>query len=347
MDEKIQAALIGAGIGATVGVLTLVIKDVLVPLWQRRNVLADRRHDQSQIVRDAVWQYVAPLRLAVDSLKWRLAEVVGDRPTYLSPDAPRSVYVEYKRVSTLYRIAAMFGWIRALRKERSYLNPTMDTESQKLEGLIRKVEDAFADGQHVELMRLKELLRLWSIDESHRPKIEAEAKIGAELDLCLDDALVKARKERVSDLDHAQQLELCQSAANIISQHLSVSIAAGLVAAERARAIEYFNIREAYIYRDWQAAIGEMMITPISGANRRFDVLGFGEFERRYLDSLSNEKHGDRLWMCRLASVVLDIDLRHANAFDARQEQVRKIYERVKLLGEELETRKGIELQVT
>ncbi len=345
MDEKVIAGLIGAA-AAMLAALVGAAVAILIPRWQRAKTLLDKRHDQSQTVRDVVWQYAAPLRREVDSLKWRLEEIIQDRPaTYLLPDAPKSVYVEYKRVSTLYRIAAVFGWIRALRKERSYLNPAMDAESQLIEQRINDLEKAFADGQHVELIRLNELIRLWSIPAGNHPDVKTQSALGAELDLCLDNALVNTKKERVSELDDSAQLTLCKSAAALLSQHLKVMIPDRLVEAERLRAIEYFNIREAYIYRDWQAAIGEMMMVPVSGANRRFDVMGFGEFEKRYLAGLVDASHVDRLWMSRLESIILNLDLRHTSIFDARQEQIRIVFDRVKLLWDVLNKLKGMELQ--
>ena len=38
-------------------------------------------------------------------------------------------------------------------------------------------------------------------------------------------------------------------------------------------------MRQAWIYRDWQQAIGDVMIRDIKGPVRRFDIIGYGEFE--------------------------------------------------------------------
>ncbi|MGC1586005.1 MAG: hypothetical protein WA791_09905, partial [Rhodomicrobium sp.] len=82
-------------------------------------------------------------------------------------------------------------------------------------------------------------------------------------------------------------------------------------------------IKEAYIYRDWQAAIGDLMITGVTAGPRRFDVIGYGVFETRYLDSQSIEPGvGDRRWFDRLESLFHDLDMSKTGLFDARRQQV-------------------------
>jgi hypothetical protein len=341
MDERTQAALIGA----IAAITTLVVKDVLLPLWTRKKTLSDRRHDQQQAIRDVVWHYAAPLRREVESLYWRLKEIVEERSRYLLTRSPKSSYVNYKRVSTIYRIAAVLGWIRALRRERSYLNPSMSTDGREIENRILALEMAFADGQHIEQVRLNELIRLWCIPAANFPSDQARSALGAELDNCLDDALTRSDKLRVADLGANEQLELCKSASALLSARLSVTISESIVENELKRAIAYFNIRESYLYRDWQAAIGDMMIIPLTGANRRFDVLGFAEFEKRYLSAKSNPKHHDFLWMNRLEGLTVDLDLSHSDPFDARQEQIKEVYEKTKNLADELGKLNGVELQ--
>lgn len=56
----------------------------------------------------------------------------------------------------------MLGWIVAIRCERSYLDPQQAAASSEMQS-IAELEAALADGAHVELQRLDELLDLWRV----------------------------------------------------------------------------------------------------------------------------------------------------------------------------------------
>jgi hypothetical protein len=43
------------------------------------------------------------------------------------------------------------------------------------------------------------------------------------------------------------------------------------------KAYGIFTIKETWFYRDWQIALGDIMIEQVSGSSRRFDIIGFGE----------------------------------------------------------------------
>ncbi len=61
-------------------------------------------------------------------------------------------YNEYKRTSTLYRIATFLGWVRALNIELSALSRNADRASSVYQA-IEEAQKALADGPHVELHR--------------------------------------------------------------------------------------------------------------------------------------------------------------------------------------------------
>lgn len=56
------------------------------------------------------------------------------------------------------------------------------------------------------------------------------------------------------------------------------------------------------------------MISEVSGANRRFDVLGFKGFERL----LNSDDEETKRWIHRLVRVFDDLDISGADKFDAR-----------------------------
>lgn len=340
MDDRVLAALIGAG-GILVG---LLVRDVYLQLYlfhrKRQQELLDKQSEEGRANRDSTWQYSAPLFRTVESLVYRFKEIIDQGPaTYLLADSPKSVYSDYKRISTLYRLSALLGWIRAYRKERSYLDPIHDTSPSEIEQLIGAVEGALADGQHVEAQRFQELVRLWCVPTNRLPDLETQNRIASELDMLPDEPLAAANKLSVAELHHTQQLALCKKCANLIVTRLKVDIPESIVVAEVKKAIAYLDIKEAYIYRDWQAAIGDLMLQSVTGAARRFDVIGFGEFEARYLAAKATTTGPDKLWFDRLESLLHGLDMQYEGIFDARREQVRKLSKAITDLKVALEKR--------
>jgi hypothetical protein len=105
--------------------------------------------------------YADPLYEAARSLSFRLDEIVQVRnPGYLLSSTPATAFIDYKRLSTSYRLAALLGWIRAFRRERSYLDAQGHAEGEETQVAISRIEAALADGQHVEDARLRDLLAL-------------------------------------------------------------------------------------------------------------------------------------------------------------------------------------------
>jgi hypothetical protein len=94
----------------------------------------------------------------------------------------------------------------------------------------------------------------------------------------------------------------------------------------QVRTIEYISVRENWIYRDWQTAIADLMLRSAEQGPRRYEVVGFGEFERMC-------KEGDpatRLWLSRLNGMLdeLDeLDVRGELAKDARIKQLRDVFD--------------------
>jgi hypothetical protein len=77
-------------------------------------------------------------------------------------------------------------------------------------------------------------------------------------------------------------------------------------------------MREAWVYRDWQSAIGDMMLRTLADQSRKFEVVGYGEFEQICRDG----SIAQRLWISRLAEVFDDLDLSIQDRFDARPRQL-------------------------
>lgn len=330
-----NATIIAASIGLAGVIVGLVGRDVIMALLlarqKREQELADRSAAKNDANRELTRIYADPLLEATRSLRFRLREIIESGQTrYLLASAPRIPYLEYKRISTLYRVAALLGWIRAFRRERSYLVPNAAGSAEKTANPIDQIESALADGQHVEEQRLNELFKLWSVSENVMTDPKARARLASEIDAIRQNFLDRAGILSATSLDHAEQTGLVHECAKLISLRCNVDIPSALVDAHADAARIYLGIKEAYIYRDWQAAIGDFMIVEARGGNRRFDVIGFGEFESRYLqargESAPVRDDRERRWFNRLEAIFLDLDMGKTGLFDARRQQVNNLY---------------------
>lgn len=309
-----------------VGVLlALGVREGIALIVRRRQRARDLVIEQDSR-RETARRYADPLRQAAESLASRLDEVIA-RARYFAADAPSTQFFQYKRVSTIYRVAVLLGWIRAFRREQSYLDPQMTQTPDA----IRAIESALADGQIVERQRLGALVALWACpQDSSTPEFEALAAAVDEVrHRCLDGATVSS----ASELNDDDQHNLVSRCAQLVRDRMNVEIPKITVAETINTAVDVLATTEAYIYRDWQAAVGDLMIREVSNAARRFDVLGYGEFEELYQDV--GNRHA-QLWIGRLKSLFLSIDFTAADVFDARQEQLRNLQRECETLSEHL-----------
>jgi hypothetical protein len=327
METQLVVALVGF-VGVVIGLLG---RDVFMALFlarQRRiEELQDRSEERVIVNRDLVRIYSDPLLEAVKSLRFRLDEIIeAGRAQYLLAAAARTTFNEYKRLSTIYRLAAILGWIRAFRRERSYLDPREAGRGQD-EQPILGIERALADGQHVEQQRLDELLHTWRL-----PNFSSDQAVRLRATIALDGLLQEFLKMKGTlsavDLSKKDKIELAKRCAEMLTATLKVDVPEPLVVACADQVSALLNIREAYIYRDWQTALGDLMIVSVEGAPRRFDVIGYGEFETRYLNAHSLEDEtSERRWFDRLETLFHDLDISKEGLFDARRAQIRNLRE--------------------
>ena len=323
-SPTVVAALI-----ALLGVIVcLIIRDLIMAIYlasrKRADEVADRKDATGKAHNDLVRLYSDPLKDAVTSLKYRLQEIVEKKQArYLLADAPAIPFLEYKRISTLYRIAAVLGWIRAIRRERSFLDPSEASASVEMQA-ISELEKALADGTHVELQRLDELSKLWQVPQIDPYKQELIASL-----IDGERAAFLAGKQVLGsrDLSESDQIELAERCATIVRREANVEIPPELVAATVKQSAGTFGIKEAYIYRDWQAAIGDLVLQEDKRGARHFSVLGFGGFEDMVLEARSNDQSHVARWFDRMERLIHDLDMADESSFDARREQLRKLYQ--------------------
>ena len=205
-------------------------------------------------------------------------------------------------------------------------------------GPILEIESGLADGQHIEIRRLAELCEIWKVPNELLTRVEAK-RIAAEVDGVLHEYLAESNCLTASDLDSDKKRELALHLSNLLSDRLNVDIPPALVSERVESAMLYFGIKESYLYRDWQAALGDLVLRDSKGTDRHFDVIGFGEFEDRYIAAKRSvgDENLDRRWFDRVETLFHDLDITRTGMFDARRDQLRKLQHECKALDNFLE----------
>ena len=326
----IKTALIAAA-GALLGV---ILKDLIFKLWEERR--------SQKIALEAVFtRYAHPLATAATNLMWRLNEAFNrsGRGRFLRLNGipiPRnrySTFGTYKKISTLYRLAVLLGWIRACRREFSYLRLANDAASRPISDAIAAIEIALADGPQVEIERLQQLCELWRVPRSTDQQIESA--LAVELESTIGDYLEASGAADLNELDGVARDQLCVRAAQAICEGLSVNcVSPPVLTQTSAQAFEIIAVREAWLYRDWQSAIGDLMVREVANRERRFDVIGFSEFEAMCISGTEQEKN----WLSRLSAIFDEIDLSVQHRYDHRPKQLKALLRATAILVQALAT---------
>ena len=276
-------------------------------------------------------RYSHPLAASAISLQNRLHEILHQkhRPVYLLgrglPESSNqgSEYRSYKKLSTIFRLAAVLGWIRACRREFSYLRVGEQKAAKNIHKAIDDFENALADGNHQERQKIKRLHELWHLgspgNDSFIPELDS---LATQVDNLICDCLVEWEVEDISRINEAQRRKLCKNVADCLCSHLKTnSIADQSLERSWPDAFAILAIRQAWIYRDWQCAIGDIMILKSESGSRMFEVIGYGSFEESY--SSSDQKYQKA--MRRLFDIFDELDLSIEDRFDARPNQLRAV----------------------
>ncbi|QNI32059.1 hypothetical protein H7849_24130 [Alloacidobacterium dinghuense] len=302
----------------------IVLKDYLLKLLEER-----RSEEKAQ---SAIYErYSHPLVSSAVSLMNRLHEILYQqhRPVYLlgeglsTGSSPGSIYRSYKKLSTIYRLAAMLGWIRACRREFSYLRVADIGKAGGIHRAIDDFENSLADGNWVEWQRITRLCDLWLLCKpGDLRKTPDTSALAAQVDNLIWNCLENENVEDVSLLPDSAKRALCRTVADCLSSHLRTNeVAEASMQRSWPDAFAIIGMREAWIYRDWQSGIGDMMIRPTETEERRFEVIGFGDFEHLALNS--NEQQP--LSLNRLFELFDNLNLSIEDRFDARPTQLKSV----------------------
>jgi hypothetical protein len=319
-EAEIGVALITA-LFTIVGIL---LKDFVLKM-------VEERRSETKVRRAIYDRYSNPLVTATSALLNRLYEILFQehRHVYLRGKGvavgqnPGWAFRAYKKLSTIYRLAVVLGWIRACRREYSYLRIADPSDTKDFDEAIDAFENALADGSWVEQERVIRLCELWHISKSDELMAnESFVALGTKVDNLIWDHLESMRVEDVSLLEDASRQELCGKVADCISSHLKTNaVGEALMLRSWPDALNIIGMRETWVYHDWQSAIGDIMIQPCNADTRRFEVIGYGDFEQ----ILTSGTPQQRLALTRLLEVFDNLDLSIEDGFDCRPRQIRAI----------------------
>ena len=309
-----NATFVAALVGAASAMAVTLVKDGLLEWLKSRR--ADKQSD-SEIFR----RYLGPLADACDKLMWRSKEIfVDDRSSFLKLSTLPANFNAYKRLSTLYRIASLIGWIRGMDLELSSLAAHNPGYVPPIAAQIEAFRSALADGPDAERDRLLQLCDIWSINIAEISEVTL-AKVGLRLEVKLH-ALIA---EQHSDMARMLSDERCGQDWVVAELAKFVAVELGakeprsdLVDRSARKVIESLAYREALIYREWQDAIGDAMIDRDPDSPRRFRIIGFAAFSELI-------KRREHPWFEVFATSLDDIDFEQPDHRDFRAHQLRKI----------------------
>jgi hypothetical protein len=248
-----------------------------------------------------------------------------DAPEAVTHDrGPGSTFRTYKKLSTLYRLASLLGWVRACRREFSYVRLAPRTDSAPIDSAISKFENALSDGSWVERERVVRLCELWRIcGETELSKNPERLKeVGVRIDNAIYDQLEAANLADLSDLDELGREALSRTIASLLVSELRTNpVSEASLRRTWPEGFSIISMREAWIYKDWQSAIGDLMLRELKDEDRKFEVLGYGDFERICISGEGSQKR----WIWRLSDILDEVDFSIEDRFDARPRQLRTV----------------------
>ncbi len=318
LDPKLQVAVVAGAVTIAAGLVTAISTAVNIWLKAWLDGRAQSKSDRA-VRRETYRRYADPLTSAAESLFWRLNEIYGtDRGDYLHRGRGLTRYEKHKASSTRYRIAALLGWLVALRRELVLSNAQPDTTVGSMRSAIDGVQKSLAEGAHVESSSAQALANIWGISD-----IDVN-RAGWDINSTVKRVLHERGALAVGELTPKDSEELLRRIASDVEKHSHVRVAPEVIAATREEALRAVSTCEAWLYRDWQDAIGDWMLVKGDGV-RRFDVKGY----RAFADAERVRSEDDEEWLVRLGELTDELDVRDDEWADARIAQLQGVYQAV------------------
>jgi hypothetical protein len=282
-----------------------------------------RRAARAESTQKVYRKYADPIHVTTDRLLWRMKEIFDGSGAgyYLVGKEHRAPFEHYKAVRTLYRLAALLGWIRALRRELFFLPDHRPKQVRKFERALSDVDSLLADGTHMEVARVNSRVALLHAGAATAADKVSEA--GTRLDYEIDRKLLLLEASSLRELSDSDAKEVVSMADHVVSAGLGLPpVTQEVLDREWRKCVDLLAAREAWIYRDWQAAIGDVMLNESSGGDRKYEVIGFRKFE----EMCANGSQEEKKWLQRLNALFEEFDVSAPPEKDARIQQLRSLY---------------------
>lgn len=314
-EPQVQAAIIIAITTVFTVILGFLFKDYWIPgLIELRT---KRREGQEVFKRYKIYIFKAALFFA-----YRLIEIFRTRSHYLWKNKPQSEFYDYKYKSTVYRLCVLLGWIRAYRlEESSIVIEKTDEKIQAISTVIESIEKSLADGQGVEMYAAKEICGITGVDINNVNGDNIK-KFSIEIDHQIQIFQEKYNKEFMSELSLEQKNSFVQAISDSMQKVGLKETAIEDVCVDRI--IKKVSIRVGLIYRDWQIAIGDIMLTKSQNNDGpKYEVIGYGKFEEMWSRDKATE---EKKWLLRAEQIFENLDLRLDDDSDSRIPQISRLY---------------------
>lgn len=306
-EAPVQAASIVALITLVTVLLGFIFKDYWIPHWtENRN----KRKEGERLFA----LYKTNLFWAACTFNFRIKEIYSTRSHYLWTIGSPHTFYDYKYKSSVFRLCVLFGWIRAFKLLQSKMSINKGDE---IDECIKSLESAFADGQQIEMYMAKTILDIAKVDTS-KLKPGVIEKLSVEIDHLIFKGLESSQKKYLAEAPTDIQEKFID---DLTAQLRELKIQCSELFALKSSIIDVVSIKLGLIYRDWQQAIGDMMLLK---EESNYTTISFRAFEEFWDSPDSPEKK----WLIRAEVMFGNLNMTLDQQQDSRVKQLEVIYER-------------------
>ncbi len=309
-SPHVQAAILISLTTLMTIILGFIFKEYWIPGWidNRR-----RRRDGQELFK----RYKSDMFYAGHALMKRLEEIFQNRSHYLIEGAPKSKFYDYKYKSSVYRLCLLLGLIRFFKSDEPFI-VTKHSSKKRVVQAIAELQKVLADGQNMEMFIVRKLVEFSRIDKRKFNYIH-QGKLAIDTDHLIQKFLVDRGIDIISKLPPYKQDLFIDELKLLVEKNGGSGHA---VEENKLKIIEMISLRTILIYRDWQMAIGDMMLEKVSAKDASYKIIGYGEFER-----IANRgEDANNIWVTRCEGVFKDLNTTLNLDVDSRGDQLRSLY---------------------
>lgn len=308
------AIILGAIISAGISLLVVFVNQYFVHKKEKETKKTERDN--------ALKLYSHPIIRSSEQLAWRLKGILEFKASFLLKDSPKNDYYYYKTNSTIYRLCSLLGWLQASKRENTYFNTESIDQHNCLQEAIGNFRNILADGDHIETSILIYLSKQFNIDLGNLNQ-STITQLGVELESIVFKYISTNVKSDVKKLTSEKKLEMLKKVLDNITSKINKSPIKESVMLENIEtAITEISRKFWWIYRDWQYAIGDTMLIEIHGGEKKFDILGYGDF----IEIMEDKNSPKRKWLLIVSKLFEDLNVSIDDRFDDRVDQLKLIY---------------------